>query len=246
MENQSPSKPTTHSLIVLTYTRADLIQARISEITRLYHFRDGVELIVLDNGSEGIDMRMATMPAPGAEQMPFRVIRESKNLGFGGGWNRAVESAQGDILHLISDDVRIYGDFIQHIEKHIGDRPFWTGSGTGLVIGQTMIRAGGGWNEFAGTTIEYLMGHYLAMAREVWDELGGFDSDTFHPNDFEDVDLSYRASQAGFDLIEIPSLPIQHLIAGTLGYNPERHEHTVQMRAAFAKKWGLSNVPERP
>jgi len=130
----------------------------------------------------------------------------------------------------------------------VGDRPFWTGGEiqTGLIVGQIMVGANAGWNQFSDITIEYLMGHYLAMAREVWDALDGFDTETFHPNDYEDMDLSHRARQAGFSLIAIPDLPIEHLVAGTIGYNPARYEHTVQMRAAFAEKWGLQNIPIRP
>jgi hypothetical protein len=240
VENQSPSEPT-HSLIVLTYTRSDLIKDRISELTRFYGSRPDVEILVFDNGSTNLEIKLALSNLP-----DVRVERVEQNLGFGGGWNEAVKRSAGDFVCLISDDVRIYGDFLRHIKRKLPDDVMWSRGGTGIVVGQNRIGPEGGWNNFDGTTIEYLMGHFLMMTREAWETLAGFDTETFHPNDFEDVDLSYRASQAGFSLIDIPSLPIQHLVAGTLGYNPERHEHTVRMRAAFAKKHGLVNIPERP
>ena len=233
-----------HSLIVLTYTRGDLVTARIGELTRIFGSNPNVEILVFDNGSTNLEVKLALSRAEGV-----RVERVKDNLGFGGGWNEAVSRSNGDIVHLISDDVRVYGNIIDHIEKIVGNRPFWSGdpeTGTGLLVGQIMVGPRAGWNEFAGTTIEYLMGHYLVMAREVWSALEGFDSNTFHPNDYEDIDLSHRARQAGFSLIAIPDLPIEHLVAGTIGYNPERYEHTVQMRAAFANKWGLQNIPIRP
>ncbi|NGX44892.1 MAG: hypothetical protein K940chlam2_00032 [Chlamydiae bacterium] len=242
MENQNRSNPTIHSLIVLTYTRADLVTARIGELTRIFGSDPNVEIVVFDNGSTNLEVKLALSNVPPS----VRVERVQDNLGFGGGWNEAVSRSTGDFIHLISDDVRVYGNIVAHIERNLGNRPMWTGSGTGLVVGQTIVGPKAGWNEFAGTTIEYLMGHYLVMAREVWSALEGFDTETFHPNDYEDMDLSHRARQAGFDLVAIPDLPIEHLVAGTIGYNPTRYEHTVKMRAAFAKKWNLQNIPTRP
>jgi hypothetical protein len=245
VENQSPSEPT-HSLIVLTYTRSDLIKDRISELTRFYGSRPDVEILVFDNGSTNLEIKLALSNLPGV-----RVERVDQNLGFGGGWNEAIKRSTGDIVYLISDDVRIYGDFISVIEKRFKGMPIMSGSGDflkGMLIGHQMIKHKAGWNEFKGMEpISYLMGHFLVIAREVWDELGGFDSKTFHPNDMEDVDLSYRAQNySGIELIEISDLPIEHLVAGTLGYSPERFEHTVKMRARFASKHGLINEPERP
>ncbi len=232
MEIQNLSK--THSLIVLTYTRADLVTARIGELTRIFGSDPNVEIVVFDNGSTNLEVKLALTGAAGV-----RVERVKDNLGFGGGWNEAVRRTSGDFIHLISDDVRVYGNFINHLKKQVE-------SPLGMIIGQVMVGANAGWNQFSDITIEYLMGHYLAMDRNVWNQLEGFDTETFHPNDYEDMDLSHRARQAGIGLAAIPDLPIEHLVAGTIGYNPARYEHTVKMRAAFAEKWDLQNIPIRP
>ena len=110
MENQNRS--TTHSLIVLTYTRADLVTARIGELTRIFGSDPNVEIVVFDNGSINLEVKLALSRADGV-----RVERAKDNLGFGGGWNEAVRRTSSDFIHLISDDVRVYGNFINHITK---------------------------------------------------------------------------------------------------------------------------------
>lgn len=244
-----PLKSNLHSIIVLTYKRADLIKARIEELKRFYSSRADVEILIADNGSTNKEL-MLTLGAASYDP-DFRVERINENLGFGGGFNEAVKRSKGDIIYLISDDVQIYGDFLGHIERELQDRVWcsmWNDPDEihGIVVGQALIDHDAGWNKFGETKVPYLMGFFLAMAREIWDSLGGFDAEAFHPCDYEDVDLSYRAAKKGFDLIKLPNLPITHLVAGTIGYNPQRFEHTVKMRAAFAKKWDLPNIPERP
>ncbi len=227
-----------HSILVLTYTRPDLIQARLDELVRFYNFRDDVEIIIFDNGSESTEMRLATMPPP-TQSLVVHTIREHPNVGFGGGWNRAVSFAQGENIYMLSDDVEVRGDFIAPASHKLDN------AHREILVGQSLIIQGG-WNVFGPTVIPYLMGHFYAMRRETWDKIGGFDSETFYPYDFEDVDLSYRATKEGIKLYPMPQLPLHHALAGTIGYNDARTEHTVKMRAAFAEKWNLPNEPERP
>ena len=235
---QPESKPSPqNSILILTFTKPELALARVHEVMRFFGYRDDTELIVFNNGG-GPRANLPFMNL-GYEDKALKFYLESidKNAGFGGGWNEAVKRSRGDIIYLLSDDVRITGDFIAPIAMAMTP---------GAIVGQEMIGHRAGWNEFATFKISYLMGYFYSMARSTWDELGGFDAETFYPYDYEDVDLCYRAQQAGMTLLDVPSLPIHHEVAGTIGYNPDRYENTVLQRARFAEKHGLSNVPERP
>ncbi len=233
-----------HSVLVLTYKKASLVERRIGELARVFDGRDDVEFIIFDNGSDS----GATKLVLGGASLQYRTNRDwvfgrvSDNLGFGGGWNAAVKLAQGDKIYLLSDDVEVQGDFITPILQKTGNLP------TGVIVGQTLVHGHSGWNEFQNTPpIHYLNGHFLAMDVMTFLRLGGFDSDTFDPYDYEDMDLCYRAQQEhGWSLLAIPELPLRHGVAGTIGYNPERYDHTVAMRARFAAKHQLTNWPERP
>ncbi len=233
-----------HSVLVLTYKKASLIEARIAELTHFFSHRDDVEFVIFDNGATDPATRLVV----GSASMRYRSDRRwvfgrvDGNLGFGGGWNAAVKMATGDKLYLLSDDVEILGDFITPILERTSDLTY------GVIVGQTLVHGHAGWNEFQNTPpISYLNGHFLAMDHATFLRLGGFDSDTFHPYDYEDIDLCYRAQhEHGWSLTAIPELPLRHGVAGTIGYNPDRFDHTVAMRARFAAKHNLINWPEIP
>jgi GT2 family glycosyltransferase len=198
--------------------------------------REGFEVIVFDNGSDGREVRLILHTHAQRKKIPIRIIHQKPNIGFSRGFNKAVQHADGNHIFLISDDVVIYGDIIEPATRHPWDD---------VLIGHRMIPAGSGWNDFPEISIPYLDGYFLATLRATWDKLGGFD-ETFVPHDFEDVDLAHRARQEGMKILPITELPIRHAAASTIGYGDERFEHTVRMRALFAEKWGLTNDPERP
>jgi GT2 family glycosyltransferase len=187
-----------------------------------------------------IDLVLGELVSDGP--MQYRVESIKENLGFGGGWNEAVSRAKGDKLYLLSDDVEIYGDFITPILKKA------SGLVPGVIVGQQLVDWRAGWNEFGSNPpIPYLGGYFLAMDQMTFLRLHGFDGDTFHPYDYEDIDLCYRATQEhGWSLLAIPKLPIKHGVAATIDKPNDRFLHTMKMRARFAEKHGLPNVPERP
>lgn len=230
---------TRHSLILLSYKRADLIEARINEICDLIPHRDDTEVIVFDNGSDNtVRLVLADLTLRRHHHtIPIRYHFQDPNIGFGRAFNAAVKHTEGEIIHLISNDVAIKGDITYPLEN-LGQR---------VIACHQLIKHDAGWNHFGeAPPIPYPAGYYIAMYRTLWDELEGFD-EQFYPYDCEDLDLGMRALQdPTIELVEFPGLPINHTVAGTIGYSPERFDHTCRMRVLFAKKWGLENRPERP
>lgn len=237
---ESPLRRYSHSLILLTYNKPALLDARVLELDRIYpgEFEKGglYELLIFDNGSTDVNHKLAMATF---EKTGLNTHRVDSNIGFGQGFNKAVELTDGEVIHLISNDVKMFGDFITAVDCALKQVPR-------TVVGQNMIVGRAGWNCFGDhPPIIYLAGHYLAMLRTTWEEIGGFDK-RFYPYDYEDVDLSMMAQTSGICLTDIPTLPIEHQVAGTIAYGPDRMAHTVKMRAKFAEKWDLLNVPEAP
>lgn len=234
------------SIIMLTYKRSDLLSKRLAELRSNFAQSKNVECVILDNGSENsqIPLILTTAQMVGSKRglgdssWKLRVYRVNENMGFGPGFNYAVEKSDAPTIVLISDDVAVYGDFLtpcldalQQVED-------------GIVCNE-IVNWRAGWNEFgAHDPIHYPAGNYLAMRRDTWDALGGFD-ERFYPHDYEDIDLGMKAKKGGFPLIQI-HLPIMHHAAGTIGYSDKRYKQTVKMRKVFAEKWGLENKPEVP
>lgn len=227
------------SVILLSYTRMDLLSERLKELHRYYAKRADVQILVIDNGSPGISLSSITQPyLMKGDDWFFSLHRIPENIGFGPGMNKGVEEARGEIVCLLSDDVHIYGDFIGKVSSALLAFP------EGIVAAE-LVDWPAGWNQFGATpTFSWIQGFFMAMKKETFDKIGGFD-DRFAPYDYEDVDFSYQAHKLNLPLIKT-ALPIKHLVAGTIGYSDERMDHTCKMRALFADKWGLPNVPERP
>jgi N-acetylglucosaminyl-diphospho-decaprenol L-rhamnosyltransferase len=57
--------------------------------------------------------------------------------------------------------------------------------------------------------VEQPPGAFLMFRRQVWEQLGGFDTQ-FHPLWFEDVDFCKRASELGIKIMFVPSVAAMH------------------------------------
>jgi len=238
----------THTIVLLTYKRPDLLEARFNELFNYYRNRQQIELLIIDNGSEGVATRLVIDSCrwksddyiekhDPASKWFLDVRRIEENRGFAHGMNHGLRRAFGKVVHLLSDDVHVYGDFVTLVDHALSVN-------SSTLYAAEIINWRAGWNVFGDLKIDYPAGHYLAAHRDIWRLLGGLD-ETFLPYDYEDVDLGMKAMKKGVP-VKAVSLPLEHSAAGTIGYNSERMEHTIRMRAKFAEKWGLMNQPERP
>lgn len=229
------------SILILTYSKPDLLWTRLGEIDRHLAARPELpsfEVVVCDNGSPNREASLIVASASLKARYLIRTLRLDPNRGFSQGFNHAMDEAEGEVWICLSDDVEIAGDFLTPINQVMQTRE-------ALLVCHRIVDWPAGWNVFAGKMIRYPMGYFLAAHSQIWAELGRFDG-RFAPYDYEDVDLGMEAQAADISVIAMPDLPLFHQGAGTIGFNPDRMEQTVRMRALFAKKWDLINEPERP
>ena len=220
------------SIVIPIWNKFEITNRFLTELFPL--LKDGRdEVIVVDNGSTDLTPKILKWwKAKMGNQL--KVIRNTTNLGFGPAVNIGAAQATGAKLIIMNNDVGIFGNFIIRTLEHLDN------DGLSIVVGRK-VDWDGGWNRFGDQLIEYGEGWYLGMVRNVWEDLEGFD-EQFVPCDYEDVDFSYRATRAGFELVDL-SLPIRHL-GGTSGNQiGSRETITRQNREKFAVKWGLVNTP---
>lgn len=192
----------------------------------VYGYGDRYDVIIANDG--WIDLNLPSW---------CREVRTKEpGSGYGPACNLGIEQAHNDIVVCMNDDVYI-GDFAGMVIS--------TASNNSELFGAQLLRFNTGWNTFRDEggrviTIPYLNGWFVYAKKEVWKELdGGFDT-RFVPCDFEDVDLSYRASLKGIPLKEV-SLPLNH-IGGRSANSPGRESITKANRLLFAQKWGLTAI----
>jgi GT2 family glycosyltransferase len=189
-----------------------------------------LEVIVVDDCSDALDYHDGLEWWKGNGMLPIRHVRMNKNVGFLKASNTGLKKADGDVVCLISNDVRIYKDIVRGIFDKISGWP------VPVLVGGRLLDWNTGWNEFDGKIFNYLEGWLLATTKYAWSELFYFD-EQFVPHDFEDVSLSTKALSLGYELIELPSEMTHHLSGQSIGFSSEREDITKRNREIFKQLW---------
>jgi GT2 family glycosyltransferase len=190
------------------------------------------EVIVVDDASNDEKTWECYQFWKRIDSFPLKVIALSENVGFLKASNRGMKEATGDIIALISSDVRIHKNLPEIV------KPFFEKE-TKCLLGGKLYNESTGWNDFDGKVFPYVEGWALITTRENWKELGYFD-EQFAPHDFEDVDLSTTAWSKGYNLAQFNAwmgTVLEHMVAQTIGYTEERRAITESHRELFRKKW---------
>jgi GT2 family glycosyltransferase len=183
-----------------------------------------VEVVLVDNASPD-DCGVTAV-----KRWPWlRVVRSDRNLGFAGGVNLGAEAATGEVLILLNDDAAAEPGFV---EAHLGALSAnpaaaatagrlvsWDGARHDFLRGGVTFDAhafqiGQGWpvDELApprtGRPLPFACGGNMAIRRNDWDDLGGFDPDLFAY--FEDVELGWRLWSVGREIVAAPDAVARH------------------------------------
>lgn len=171
-----------------------------------------------------------------ARERTARLCRErgwllvtSPNVGFGAGVNQGVAAARSHgcralillnpdaiapagVLRELARDVRSRPDTLLSPFMDTGEgRPHFRGAGVHRCTGR--MRSGWAEGDSAPEWQNWLSGACLALDLEAYDRVGGFSEDYFLY--WEDVDISWRAAQAGLRLALREDLRVVHDEGGT-------------------------------
>lgn len=213
------------SFVIPTYNNYHLLHQLLYDIYR--NCSPVHEVIIMDNGkdqetTDGIEWWMMT------KMLPIKYERNNENLGFLLSSNKGLKKATGDVVCLVSTDVRIHKDVVQYYDKT---------KGFADIFGGRLIDWESGWN----FGYPYLEGWFLLATKQVWETLEYFD-ERYAPNDMEDVDLSVKAYKLGMILAIYPEDYVSHIGAQTISYGAEREAITLKNKQKFEEKWITSSV----
>ncbi len=201
---------------------------------------DGVRVIVVNNGStDGTRAWLAT-------RRDITVIENETNRGCAPAWNQGCKAAIGaDWIIVLNNDVLL--------------PPGWrsglldTAKREGWQVACPAMREGPLNYDFEEHATRYrermsqvirpghAHGVCFAVAREVFDTIGGFD-EAFRIGQFEDADFFRRTRRAGFRLGTTGACFIHHFGSTTqkaLRDGPPTGPYEAENRAHFRKKWKL-------
>jgi hypothetical protein len=241
----------TCSIIVLQYNNADLTRQCLRSL--LAHIDRRHQVILIDNHSPDPEARQLGSSFPDITSVACDV-----NGGYSRGNNAGAVHATGDILLFLNNDTLIETDFVTPLLRRFDDSPqvgivgpkllnvdgsFQLSAGRLPTLAQEMvdkaiavaINRGNRMvssvleRRFARPTlVEWVTGAALAIRRDVFERVGGFDESYFMF--FEDKDLCARVRSAGYEVWFDPGAEIKHVRGGSANPRTALTYRTSQVR----------------
>lgn len=238
------------SIIIPVYGQHETTFACLKSIAS-YPPRAKYEVIVMDDCSP-VPAQEALAPVRG-----IRVLRNAHNLGFIGNVNAGAAAATGDYLLILNNDTMmrpgaldaLLDTFDQHANVGLVGAKLLNADGSVQEAGGIVWRDGSAWNWGRGQNREdprfnfvrdadYCSGAALAIRRELFAALGGFDS-YYAPAYYEDTDLAFRIRQRGLRVLYQPAAEIFHLEGVSHGRDEQSgiKAYQVANAAKFFERW---------
>lgn len=214
------------SILVVCHNQFGLTMDCIDRILATRKFND--EVILIDNGSTDDTEKHFTIMD--REEHLFFYHRELTNTGCVLARNAAIEKARGQFVWILDNDQLISYFSLDRIKQTEGDLvgvEGWWINHQGLADRSSKIGA-----------MNYVGAGGLFAKRKVLMQLGRFD-EKYSPAWFEDPDLSFKATEAGFSLGLCENSGIEHLAHSTNHSQTDFNSAKIwkRNRDYFVKKW---------
>jgi O-antigen biosynthesis protein len=216
------------SLIILNWNGQPYLEGCLKSL--LQQSYPQAEIIMVDNGSTDSSVTYVKKAFP-----DVRIIETGRNLGFAGGMNAGIAETSADIVVLLNNDIIAETDWLsQLIDCMQSDQKIGiAGCKIFFADGKTLQHAGGylshplglpqhyGYREDDNgkydkvADVDYVTGAAIAIRQSVIGSTGGLDAD-FFPIYYEDVDICYRAREAGWRVVYAPESRLIHLESATM------------------------------
>lgn len=222
------------SIIIVTWNGLKHLRTFLPSVVKSNY--PNFEIIIADNNSEDGSAEWVQQNFPKVKIAAF-----DDNYGYTGGNNRAVPYAEKEILIFLNNDVEVDPDWLQGLNDLFESDPNiaaaqpklraykqpdhfeYAGAAGGYLdrMGYPFCRGRildhvekdeGQYDEIH--DIAWASGAAIAIKKEVFEELGGFDEDfQFH---MEEIDLCWRTLNAGHRIVYTPESVVYHLGGGSL------------------------------
>jgi len=216
------------SIIIPNYQGQNLLSKNLPKLVKeLENYKEGnAKIIVVDDGSTDQSVKVVS------NFSQVKLLKNDRNLGFSITVNKGAKNATGEILILLNNDVYPQSGFLKPLLDHFkSEKVFAVGCMDKSVEENTIVLRGRGegtWKrgflvhkrgEVDKSDTLWVSGGSGAFRKSLWDQLGGL-NELYTPFYWEDIDLSYRAQKAGYDvLFEKESVVFHEHEKGTIKRN---------------------------
>ena len=256
------------TVIILNWNTCNDLRVCLTSIFE-QTFRNHIEVIVADNASQDESREMVRREFPRA-----KLVEHSTNLGFCAGNNRAIPANPGRYVLFLNADTRItpcaFDSLIDFADANsdagiIGPKllnqdgslqyscrrfpnlgaGFFRNTPLGRLFPKNRFTQDylmSDWDHSTARDVDWISGAALMIRRETLQQIGAFD-ESFYMY-CEDVDLCYRAHEAGWRVVYFPDSVVYHIIGRSSDQVPARatyYFHTSMYR--FYKKHYARTTP---
>ncbi|PMH45949.1 hypothetical protein BCU68_09140 [Vibrio sp. 10N.286.49.B3] len=242
------------SVIIVNWNSGAQLKKCVQSLINFGH--DIGEIIIVDNNSSDDSMRMLPYSPK------IKEIILEKNIGFGQACNVGAQSSSSPYLLFLNPDTYVLEntikDSVEFLQKDssIGvlgvklfdddkvsrscarDPSFFSllSHSTGL---SRLIKKTGyhmqEWDHLSSRYVDHVIGAFYMMPKNIFDKLGGFDPRFFVY--FEDLDLSKRVKELGFNIFYNANISAYHYGGGTSeGIKSTRLFYSLKSRIKFTDK----------
>jgi GT2 family glycosyltransferase/ubiquinone biosynthesis protein Coq4 len=210
------------SIVVAAHNKLDFTLLSVTAVLRS-NPRRAFEIIVADDASTD-ETRSIFENLPN----PVRYVGWDQNQGFLRSCNAAAQSALGRHLVFLNNDTIVFPGWLDSLIDTLEEQPNAGLVGSKLLFANGRLQEAGGiiWSDGSGMNfgrnddpghprynylrqVDYCSGCSLAISKELWSVLGGFD-ERFAPAYYEDADLCFRARQRGKRIFYHPFSKLIH------------------------------------
>lgn len=210
------------SIVIPVYNQLPFTLACIDALLA-HASRYSFEILVGDDASTDATAATLALPIP-----RVRHVRHPGNLGFVRNCNATAGHARGRFVLFLNNDTLVLPGWLDELIGTLDSDPGIGLAGSKLVYpdgrlqecGAIVWRDGSAWNygrladprrpEFGYLRdVDYVSGASIALRRELWESLGGFD-ELFVPAYAEDADLAFRVRDRGLRTVVQPLSQLLH------------------------------------
>lgn len=230
------------SVVIVTYNHKKYLKSCINSVLKQNYPH---EIIVVDNCSSDGTPQFVEEKYPNV-----RLIKNTKNAGYGAGNNLGVKYAKGTYIAILNPDTIAEDDWLRELIKPLQNKEKIITTSKILTYDGSRIGACGNINHFTGFTftralnakpednsqeefVSGISGCSFAIKKEYFKSVGGFDEKFFIYN--EDSDLSWRAHLNDFRILYVPRSIVRHDYV--LKVSPQKLYHLEKNRYLILRKY---------